>query len=63
MRELDSFENICYRMCQSCFEGAEYYDFPDLYRSITLEDAEALIRESVVPERAAISVIYPKEKA
>lgn len=63
MRELDSFENICYRMCQSCFEGAEYYDFPALYRSITLEDAEALIRESVVPERAAISVIYPKEKA
>lgn len=63
MRELDSFENICYRMCQSCFEGAEYYDFPALYRSITLEEAEALIRESIVPERAAISVIYPKEKA
>ena len=63
MRELDSFENICYRMCQSHFEGAEYYEFPALYQSITREEAEALIRDAIVPERAAISLIYPKEKA
>lgn len=63
MRELDSFENICYRMCQSYFEGAEYYDFPELYQSITREEAEALLRETIVPERAAISIVYPKEKA
>ena len=62
IRELDSFENICYRMCESCFDGEEYYDFPALYRSITREEAEALLRDAVTAERSAVSVIYPKEK-
>ena len=63
MRELDSFENICYRMCQSYFAGEEYFDFPALYQSITREEAEQLLRETVVPERMAVSLVYPKEKA
>ncbi len=62
VRGLDSFENICYRMCQCCFEGAEYYDFPALYRSIRRAEAEELIASAIVPERAAISIVYPKEK-
>lgn len=62
IRELDSFENICYRMCQSTFEGAFYYDFPDLYRSITLDETVRMIRDTVVPQRAALSLIYPNAK-
>ncbi len=62
VRELDSFENICYRMCQSTFEGAFYYDFPDLYRSITLDETVRMIRDTVVPQRAALSLIYPNAK-
>jgi len=62
VRELDSFENICYRMCQSCFEGAEYYDFPTLYRGITAEEAAEFIKNTVRPERAAISIVRPKNK-
>ena len=63
MRELDSFETICFRMCQSHFDGTEYYDFPDLYRAITQEEVENLLRTVVVPERAAVSLIYPKGRA
>ena len=63
MRELDSFENICYRMCQSYFAGEEYFDFPALYQTITREEAEQLLRETVIPERMAVSLVYPKEKA
>ena len=62
IRELDSFENICYRMCQSTFEGAFYYDFPDLYRSVTLDETVRMIRDTVVPQRAALSLIYPNAK-
>ena len=62
IRELDSFENICYRMCQSTFEVAFYYDFPDLYRSITLDETVRMIRDTVVPQRAALSLIYPNAK-
>ena len=61
MRELDSFENICYRMCQSRFRGEEYCDFPALYRSVTQDEAEALLRDAVVPERSAVSLIFPKK--
>ncbi len=63
VRELDSFENICYRMCQSCFEGVDYYDFPDLYRAISLEEVEDMICRTVVPARAAVSLVYPKERS
>lgn len=62
VRELDSFENICYRMCQSCFDGAQYYDFPALYDAITLEEAQAFLARVLTKERAAISVVYTKEK-
>lgn len=62
VRELDSFENICYRMCQSCFDGAQYYDFPELYDAITLEEAEEFLDRVLRPERAAISVVYPNGK-
>ena len=61
IRELDSFENICYRMCQSRFRGEEYCDFPALYRSVTQDEAEALLRDAVVPERSAVSLIFPKK--
>ncbi len=63
VRELDSFENICYRMSQCYFEGADYYAFPDLYRSITKEEVEDLISRTIVPERSAVSLIYPKERS
>ena len=61
IRELDSFENICYRMCQSCFAGEEYYQFPACCRALSQEQAEAMLREAVVPERSAVSLIYPKK--
>lgn len=60
MRDLDSFETICFRMCQSYFDGMDYYDFPELYRAITQEEVEDLLRTAVVPERAAVSIILPK---
>lgn len=62
VRELDSFENICYRMCQSCFEDVEFYDFPEIYRRIGVEEASAFLRGTVRPERAAISIVRPKKK-
>ncbi len=61
IRELDSFENICYRTCQTSFEGAEYLEFPDFFQSFTLEEAAALLAESVVPDRHVLSVVLPKE--
>ena len=60
-RSLDSFESCCYRCCSSVFDGVEYYKFPEIYQSITLEEAAKFLSETVRAERAAISIIYPKE--
>lgn len=62
LRGLDGFEGTCYRMCASYFDGAEYFDYPAMIEAITPEDVELFLRETVKPEQAAISIIYPKEK-
>lgn len=62
-RALDSFESTCYRMSTYYFEGIEYLDYPALFRRIGAEDVQRFLRENIIPERAAISIIYPKEEA
>lgn len=61
LRDLDSFESICYRTCAYHFEGCDYFSFPGIYASIQLQDVADFLRDTVQPERAALSVILPKE--
>lgn len=61
LRELDSFEGVCYSMCSAYFEGTEYLDYPELFRTVSPEDVELFIRENVIKERAAISIIEPMD--
>lgn len=60
LRDLDSFESICYRQCAYYFEGCDYFDFPEVYADIRREDVLAFLTDVVCPEKMAISVIYPK---
>ena len=60
VRSLNSFENLCVSQAQSFFQGCDYLTFAELYDAVTKEEAEALIRAWVVPERTALSVIRPK---
>ena len=62
IRSLNSFENITVSMADGCFRGYDYYRFPEIFATVTREDVEAFIRENLVPERLAISFIYPKEE-
>ncbi len=62
LRELDSFEAICYRMTENCFDGVEYYEFPELYEQVTAEQAVEFLRQTVCPERTVLSVVYPRKK-
>lgn len=61
MRDLDSFESICYRMCAYHFDGVDYFRFPEIYRSVTPEDVRKFLAGTVRPERAALSVVWPKK--
>lgn len=60
LRDLDSFESICYRQCAYYFEGCDYFRFPEIYADITCGDVMNFLRDAVRPEQMAISVIYPK---
>ncbi len=60
LRDLDSFESICYRQCAYAFEGCDYYSFPEVFESISPGDVLEFLRESVRKDQMAVSVIYPK---
>ena len=62
LRELDSFENICFRLCGCWFDGADYFDFADVLRSVTADDLLRFLSETVRAERMSISVIEPKNR-
>lgn len=62
MRALDSFENICYRNCAYEFDGADYFRFPEVYAAVAPQDVREFLTQTVTPERAALSVVCPKEE-
>ena len=62
IRGLDSFDGMCYRMAISCFDGCDYFRFPDYYDEMTAEDVRQFIEQRVTGEQAVLSVIRPKQK-
>ena len=63
VRALYSFDHICISQAQSFFQGCDFLRFPEVYDSLTREDAQAMIARRVTPERTALSVVRPREEA
>lgn len=61
IRELDSFENICYRMSEDYFCKLDYFSFPEIYQEITVADAQRFLQDYVQVAGSALSIIKPKE--
>ena len=59
IRELDSFDSTCFRLCAYALSDFDYFRFPGIYRQITKADVEAFLRETVRAASCALSVIYP----
>ena len=57
------YEHICISQAQSFFQGCDFLRFPEVYDSLTREDAQAMIARWVTPERTALSVVRPREEA
>ncbi len=62
MRDLDSFDSLCFRICAYHFSGYDYFDFANLYAEIQPSEVEDFIRKVVVPERCCVSLIYPNNQ-
>ena len=60
LRGLEDFENVCVSLAFGVFEGYCAFDAPALLNSISKEECESFVRENLVPERMAISIVEAK---
>ncbi len=61
IRDLDSFDSTCFRLCAYQFTQFDYFRFPEIYESIRGEEILSFLAENILPERCSLSVIYPLE--
>lgn len=59
VRELNSFETLCYRQAKSFFAGTDYMKFTDVFDSITPEASFEFISRCITREKSAISIVAP----
>ena len=61
LRDLDSFDSTCFRVCAYHFSGYDYFRFPEIYESVTQADILAFLQQVVTLDRCCMVTIYPKE--
>ena len=59
IRDLDSFDSTCFRMCAYHFDEFDYFRFPQIYEEVTVQEIQAFLSRVVTEERCVLSVIYP----
>lgn len=62
LRSTGSFENIAISLADGHFRGFDPFRFPEVYDTLTKEDVETFLRENVVEERTALSILTPKKE-
>ena len=60
VKDLDSFESTCFRLCAYYFDKYDYLRFPELFARVTREEVLAFLRENVRTEHSAMSVVNPR---
>ena len=59
VRDLDSFDSTCFRLCAYHFSDFDYFRFPGVYPDITADAVLAFLDRVIRPQRCAISIIDP----
>ena len=60
IKDLDSFDSTCFRICAYHFSGCDYFDFPGVYQTIHTTDIQEFLKRVVTPQRCSLAVINPK---
>ena len=61
LRALGDFRSLGVNLADGCFAGYQPLDGFRLLETVTCDEASAWVREHIVPDRAALSVVRPKE--
>jgi predicted Zn-dependent peptidase len=59
IRELDSFDSTCFRLCAYHLSDFDYFLFPGVYQSVTAREVLEFIERVVTEPRSALSIIHP----
>ena len=59
IRDLDSFDSTCFRVCAYHFSDFDYFLFPKVYAEVTEQEIREFLSRVVTAERAALSVLDP----
>jgi len=62
IRDLDSFDSTCFRLCAYELSSFDYFCFPAVYTEITAQQVCAFIEKTVRKERCALSIIEPRRQ-
>ena len=62
IRDLDSFDSICFRLCAYHFSGFDYFRFPAVYQTVGIGDIREFLGRVVTGERCSLSVITPAKQ-
>jgi len=60
VKDLDSFESTCFRLCAYHMENYDYFRFPEAFRQVLPEELSTFLRENVTKERCAMAVVAPR---
>ena len=59
LRGFEDFDFLCVTLATAAFEGYDAFSAPELLSTLTAGECRDFIRESLAPERLAISIITP----
>ena len=62
IRDLDSFDSTCFRICAYHLSGFDYFDFPTLYSDVTAVEIQEFLRRVVCQDRCSRALINPFEE-
>ncbi len=62
LRNLDSFDSTCFRLCAYAMSDFDYFRFPEIYDSINSREILDFLAENIRPERCTLSVLDPMKE-
>ena len=62
IKDLDSFNSTCFRLCAYHFSKFDYMEFPRVFQDIREEEIREFLRRVVQPSRCSLSVILPEDQ-
>ena len=62
IRDLDSFNSTCFRVCAYHFSDFDYFRFPAVYQAVTAAEIQEFLGRVVREERSCLSIIEPNQE-